>query len=140
MIQCGPSKVRLSVTKYYEALAKQVGGTTIKKGLNPLVDKIRTEHPGAYDDMDDAELTKKVLAKYPMYSDLAVPYSKAAPSACDPRIKKIVNDPDFTGLSLSDQKGVLTRNNHHNRTQHNTSPALKGGVIFVCGSATRAMI
>lgn len=42
-------------------------------GLNPLVDKIRAQYPGAYDDMDDAALTKSVLAKYPQYSDLAAP-------------------------------------------------------------------
>ncbi len=42
-------------------------------GLNPLVDKIRAQYPGAYDDMDDATLTKSVLAKYPQYSDLAAP-------------------------------------------------------------------
>lgn len=42
-------------------------------GLNQLVDKIRATHPGAYDDMDDATLTKRVLAKYPQYSDLAAP-------------------------------------------------------------------
>src|SRR6266567_4351930 len=41
--------------------------------LNPLVGKIRGMHPGAYDDMDDAALTKAVLAKYPQYSDLAAP-------------------------------------------------------------------
>lgn len=41
--------------------------------LNPLVTKIRAAHPGAYDDMDDATLTKRVLAKYPQYSDLAAP-------------------------------------------------------------------
>lgn len=41
--------------------------------LNPLVGKIRTMHPGAYDDMDDAALTKAVLRKYPQYSDLAAP-------------------------------------------------------------------
>lgn len=41
--------------------------------LNPLVEKIRTKYPGAYDDMDDATLTKKVLTKYPQYSDLAAP-------------------------------------------------------------------
>ncbi len=41
--------------------------------LNPLVEKIRAAHPGVYDDMDDATLTKKVLAKYPQYSDLAAP-------------------------------------------------------------------
>jgi len=41
--------------------------------LNPLVEKVRGAHPGAYDDMDDSELTKRVLAKYPQYSDLAAP-------------------------------------------------------------------
>ena len=49
--------------------------------LNPLVDKIRTAHPGAYDDMDDATLTKKVLAKYPQYSDLAVSPQSTMPGA-----------------------------------------------------------
>src|ERR1035438_3555684 len=42
-------------------------------GLNQLVDTIRAKYPGAYDDMDDASLTKSVLAKYPQYSDLAAP-------------------------------------------------------------------
>jgi len=41
--------------------------------LNPLVEKIRAANPGAYDDMDDATLTKSVLAKYPQYEDLARP-------------------------------------------------------------------
>lgn len=41
--------------------------------LNPLVTKIRSAYPGVYDDMDDATLTKSVLAKYPQYSDLAAP-------------------------------------------------------------------
>lgn len=41
--------------------------------LNPLVTKIRSMHPGSYDDMDDASLTKAVLRKYPQYSDLADP-------------------------------------------------------------------
>lgn len=45
-------------------------------GLNPLVDKIRAKYPGAYDDLSDAELTTKILAKYPQYGDLAQPYSK----------------------------------------------------------------
>src|SRR5581483_589024 len=44
--------------------------------LNPLVEKIRAKYPGAYDDMDDAALTKAVLAKYPQYSDLAAPALK----------------------------------------------------------------
>src|SRR6266567_4639658 len=41
--------------------------------LNPLVEKIRGKYPGAYDDLDDAALTKAVLAKYPQYEDLARP-------------------------------------------------------------------
>jgi|SRR5215831_20879530 len=45
--------------------------------LNPLVEKIRAKYPGAYDDMDDAALTKAVLKKYPQYADLtAAPMSK----------------------------------------------------------------
>lgn len=32
--------------------------------------KIRDKHPGAYDDVPDSELTDKVLAKYPQYSDM----------------------------------------------------------------------
>jgi hypothetical protein len=55
-----------------------------KKGLNPLVDKIRAKYPGAYDDMDDATLTKKVLAKFPMYSDLAVPH----PQVTEPKMEE----------------------------------------------------
>lgn len=49
--------------------------------LNALVTKIRAAHPGAYDDMDDATLTKRVLAKYPQYSDLAAPSMRSAPGA-----------------------------------------------------------
>src|ERR1019366_5750335 len=41
--------------------------------LNPLVEKVRAAHPGAYDDMDDASLTAAIVAKYPQYSDLALP-------------------------------------------------------------------
>jgi hypothetical protein len=49
--------------------------------LNPLVEKVRAMHPGAYDDMDDAALTKAVLNKYPQYSDLAAPPLSSAPGA-----------------------------------------------------------
>lgn len=31
---------------------------------------VRAKHPGAYDDMDDATLTQKVLDKYPQYQDM----------------------------------------------------------------------
>jgi hypothetical protein len=43
------------------------------QALNPLVERIRAKYPGAYDDLNDADLTKRVLAKYPEYSDLAAP-------------------------------------------------------------------
>lgn len=32
--------------------------------------KVRSHYPGVYDDLDDATLTKKVLAKYPTYCDV----------------------------------------------------------------------
>jgi hypothetical protein len=47
--------------------------------LNELVARIRQKHPGAYDDMDDATLTKAVLRKYPEYSDLAAPKMQRVP-------------------------------------------------------------
>jgi hypothetical protein len=56
-------------------------------GLNPLVDKIRTAHPGAYDDMDDAALTKAVLSKYPQYSDMAAPPTSTAANAAPPELQ-----------------------------------------------------
>jgi hypothetical protein len=43
---------------------------------NALVEKIRGKFPGVYDDISDSDLTKKLLAKYPEYADLA-----AAPSS-----------------------------------------------------------
>ena len=35
-----------------------------------LASMVRAKYPGVYDDMDDATLEQKVLAKYPQYSDL----------------------------------------------------------------------
>lgn len=35
--------------------------------------KIRGKNPGAYDDLTDQDLTAKVLAKYPQYSDMVSP-------------------------------------------------------------------
>ncbi len=64
--------------------------------LNPLVTKVRTMHPGAYDDMDDATLTKRVLAKYPQYSDLAVP---GPTSAAKPNVN-MQEMPGTASLSL----------------------------------------
>jgi len=80
--------------------------------LNPLVQKIRAKYPGEYDDMDDATLTKKVLAKYPEYSDLAAPPLSAAPG---PKPSIITNAPEQSGLetgplhspNASENKGLF---------------------------------
>jgi hypothetical protein len=63
--------------------------------LNDLVTKIRGAHPGAYDDMDDATLTKSVLAKYPQYSDLAAPKIKPPANPIDKA------EPDVAGLAYN---------------------------------------
>lgn len=67
--------------------------------LNPLVTKIRTAYPGAYDDMDDAALTKSVLAKYPQYSDLA------APPVPNPR-EQLQMQPSNTATALNPTRSV----------------------------------
>jgi hypothetical protein len=66
----------------YEQVAKYRQEHGIKEVTNPkpqgdifdqLVSecaaKVRKDYPGAYDDLDDATLTKKVLAKYPKYCE-----------------------------------------------------------------------
>lgn len=62
--------------------------------LNDLVTKIRDMHPGVYDDMDDATLTKKVLDKYPEYSDLAAP--KVQPPA-PPQMSEMAGTQSLVG-------------------------------------------
>lgn len=49
-----------------------------------LAGKVRAKYPGTYDDLDDATLTKKILAKYPQYGDLAAPSSAPAPKPTTP--------------------------------------------------------
>jgi hypothetical protein len=58
--------------------------------MGDLANKVRAKYPGVYDDMDDAALESKVLAKYPQYGDLA----KAAPSpAPQPSLgQRVVSD------------------------------------------------
>lgn len=73
---------------------------TLTPPLNPLVAKVRAAHPGAYDDMDDAALTKAVLNKYPQYSDLAGPGLPKPPNP-------ITNAPEESGL----ETGPLTSYN-----------------------------
>jgi len=47
-----------------------VGAKTKKLNAKACAAKVRTFYPHAYDDFDDATLTKKVLAKYPEYCDI----------------------------------------------------------------------
>lgn len=68
--------------------------------LNSLVEKVRSMHPGAYDDMDDAALTKAVLAKYPQYSDLAAPRNNPDPRAIAPGIAA---PPDLSTMINKDE-------------------------------------
>lgn len=49
--------------------------------MSALTDKIRAQFPGVYDDIPDAELEQKVLAKYPQYADLSAPAAPAATPA-----------------------------------------------------------
>lgn len=44
-----------------------------------LAAKVRAKYPGVYDDLDDATLEQKILAKYPEYADLVEP-APTAPS------------------------------------------------------------
>lgn len=39
--------------------------------MSKLTDLVRSKYPGAYDSLDDTTLEQKVLAKYPMYQNLA---------------------------------------------------------------------
>lgn len=68
----------------YDALAKKHGGTTAMLSAKECAAKVRTFYPGEYDDLDDATLTKKVLAKYPDYCDV-----KKSPPDFVPDVKNI---------------------------------------------------
>ena len=50
---------------------------------SPLVNKWRANYPGVYDDIDNATLQQKILAKYPQYQDLANPIASPAQDAAD---------------------------------------------------------
>jgi hypothetical protein len=64
----------------------QVATENAAKKLSPkaCATKVRTFYPGVYDDLDDATLAKKVLAKYPTYCDVT-----SAPPDFIPDIKNI---------------------------------------------------
>lgn len=51
----------------FAAIAKPI---KTKLSLSVCAGKVRKKYPGAYNDMDDATLLKKVLAKYPTYCDV----------------------------------------------------------------------
>lgn len=51
-----------------------------------LAQKVRAKHPSSYDDMDDLQLAKAIVAKYPQYSDVtfdAQPEMMEKPSLID---------------------------------------------------------
>jgi hypothetical protein len=60
----------------------QEGPWTKYQKKQTLAQRVRAKHPGAYDDMDDVQLEKAVLAKYPEYSDL--PRSTPTPKGWEP--------------------------------------------------------
>jgi len=68
----------------YDALAKKAGAIKSTLGTAACAAKVRKSYPGAYDDLDDATLTKKVLAKYPDYCD-----SKSSTPGFEPVIEGI---------------------------------------------------
>ena len=55
----------------YEVLAKEAGSIGETLGPKACAARVRKSYPRTYDDMDDATLTKKVLAKYPGYCDVS---------------------------------------------------------------------
>jgi hypothetical protein len=50
-----------------------IAETSSKLGTKECAAKVRSFYPHVYDDLDDATLTKKLLAKYPDYCDTRVP-------------------------------------------------------------------
>ena len=91
--------------------------------LNPLVEKVRAAHPGAYDDMDDASLTAAIVAKYPQYSDLALPRPPIPPEL-QGSVTKI------PGLSMQEQGDAAARN----------MPMMLGGGIQTVGEEAAGAI
>ena len=52
-----------------DALAGKAGAIKNTLGTAACAAKVRKKYPGAYDSLDDATLTRKVLAKYPRYCE-----------------------------------------------------------------------
>jgi len=68
-----PDKDKATSAVDYDALAKKYGGIKVTLGPVECAARVRKAYPGAYNDLDDATLTKKVLAKYPNYCDTSTP-------------------------------------------------------------------
>lgn len=101
-------------------------------GLNPLVDKIRAAHPGAYDDLDDAQLTKAVLAKYPQYEDLAAPHTNLGKVPV-PEMEQSVSGALFAGPAGSGPGENLPSPKAQMAKDTKPSPAV--GLVALAGGA-----
>lgn len=77
---------------------------TAPLSIQDFAAKIREKHPGSYDDIPDAALTDKVLAKYPQYSDMVAkaPPKEAAPPQEPGLLSRAVDAGNrFAGSALS---------------------------------------
>ena len=75
--------------------------------------KIRQKYPGSYDDMDDATLSRKIVDKYPQYSDVTFdqqPTSQAAPQAGNPIMDAYKKSPAYAlsapGLAMQGSEAI----------------------------------
>jgi hypothetical protein len=80
--------------------------------MGDLANKIRAKYPGSYDDMDDAALEAKILAKYPQYGDLAKAAPVAQPAPKPSLGQRVVSDvkqgfKDFGDTVVGAGKGAL---------------------------------
>ena len=55
--------------------------------MGALAERVRRKHPGAYGDLDDAELERRVVAKFPQYRDLV------GTSAAEPLVPLVAPKP-----------------------------------------------
>lgn len=100
---------------------------TYDGSFNALTAKVRAAHPGAYDDLDDAQLTTAILSKYPQYQDLALPKtSNQIPTDMEQSgIGGLMSGPD---QNLASPKGQMAKDT-------TPSPAV-GAVTVGAGLAT----
>jgi hypothetical protein len=92
--------------------------------------RVRSKHPGAYDDISDDDLTQKVIAKYPEYRDMVAPAQTQ--SADKPWYERAAADikqgvSDFGDTLLGAGKGALNTAN----TLANLTPSVYVGKKIV---------